>query len=207
MVLFDLDLFLFLFQSYSCLLWYIPILILGFHSSVLPSASRSLSVLFCLVLSGPGLYVCSLFLFTRLHSVLGSFLSSLSSLSIIFQPRLVRIITTLHLYSTSSPIQAQSTIPPIPPPILLPSTDRVKNCTMCYKLVERYSVCKCLYFQHSVDPCQAYGQRGHSVEERTVLVGYVCETHSTRGSSSSPTAPSAGKWLDSGYSSEKGSCR
>jgi hypothetical protein len=81
---------------------------------------------------------------------------------------------------------------------------------MCYKVVERYSVCKCLYFQHSIDPCQAYGQRGHCVQEKTVLVGYACETHSTRGSSSSssPTAPGApGNWLDSGYSSEKGSCR
>ncbi|KAJ5757110.1 uncharacterized protein N7511_007292 [Penicillium nucicola] len=76
---------------------------------------------------------------------------------------------------------------------------------MCYKVVERYSVCKCLYFQHSIDPCQAYGQRNHPVQEKTVLVGYVCDTHSTRGCPSSPSG--AGKWLDSGYSSEKGSGR
>lgn len=49
---------------------------------------------------------------------------------------------------------------------------------MCYKVVERYSVCKCVYFQHSIDPCSAYGQRGHGVQEKTVLVGYACARHS-----------------------------
>ncbi|KAJ5225058.1 hypothetical protein N7468_006283 [Penicillium chermesinum] len=53
---------------------------------------------------------------------------------------------------------------------------------MCYKVVERYSVCKCVYFQHSVDPCQAYGQRGHTVQEKTVLVGYACPRHSANAS-------------------------
>ncbi|KAJ5621948.1 hypothetical protein N7528_005180 [Penicillium herquei] len=75
---------------------------------------------------------------------------------------------------------------------------------MCYKVVERFSVCKCVYFQHSIDPCSAYGQRGHSVQEKTVLVGYACPRHSTRGSSSSS---SSGGWPDSGYSSSKGSYR
>ncbi|KAJ5273857.1 hypothetical protein N7478_008982 [Penicillium angulare] len=75
---------------------------------------------------------------------------------------------------------------------------------MCYKVVERFSVCKCVYFQHSIDPCSAYGQRGHSVQEKTVLVGYACTSHSSRGSSSSPTAT---RWPDSGYSSSKGSYR
>ncbi|KAJ6084530.1 hypothetical protein N7486_011330 [Penicillium sp. IBT 16267x] len=75
---------------------------------------------------------------------------------------------------------------------------------MCYKVVERYSVCKCIYFQHSTDPCAAYGQRGHSVQEKTVLVGYACSIHAARGASSSPTA---GRWPDSGYSSSKGSGR
>ncbi|CAG8310412.1 unnamed protein product [Penicillium salamii] len=70
---------------------------------------------------------------------------------------------------------------------------------MCYKVVERYSVCKCLYFEHSIDPCQAYGQRGHTVQEKTVLVGYACDRHSR--SSGGP------RRSDSGYSSEKGSCR
>lgn len=75
---------------------------------------------------------------------------------------------------------------------------------MCYKLVERYSVCKCIYFQHSVDPCSAYGQRGHSVQEKTVLVGYVCAVHSARAA---PASPGSQRWTDSGYSSSKGSYR
>ncbi|KAJ5481056.1 hypothetical protein N7539_006950 [Penicillium diatomitis] len=71
---------------------------------------------------------------------------------------------------------------------------------MCYKVVERYSVCKCIYFQHSIDPCTAYGQRGHSIQEKTVLVGYVCSRHSSRASN-------AGHGPDSGYASNKGSYR
>ncbi|KAJ5326197.1 hypothetical protein N7541_010962 [Penicillium brevicompactum] len=70
---------------------------------------------------------------------------------------------------------------------------------MCYKVVERYSVCKCLYFEHSIDPCQAYGQRGHTVQEKTVLVGYACDRHSR--------VSAVPRWSDSGYSREKGSCR
>ncbi|KAJ5806839.1 hypothetical protein N7474_010431 [Penicillium riverlandense] len=42
---------------------------------------------------------------------------------------------------------------------------------MCYRVVERYAACKCLYFEHSIDPCSSFGQRGHSVLEKTVLVG------------------------------------
>ncbi|KAL2808933.1 hypothetical protein BJX63DRAFT_424214 [Aspergillus granulosus] len=56
---------------------------------------------------------------------------------------------------------------------------------MCYQLVERYSVCGCLYFQHAIDPCTAYGQRGHQVQEKTVLVGYACPRHSARRGSGS----------------------
>jgi len=49
---------------------------------------------------------------------------------------------------------------------------------MCYKVIERYSVCKCIYFTHAVDPCGSYGQYGHEVTEKTVLVGYACPNHS-----------------------------
>ncbi|KAJ0420406.1 Alpha/Beta hydrolase protein [Aspergillus carlsbadensis] len=56
---------------------------------------------------------------------------------------------------------------------------------MCYQLVERYSVCGCLYFQHAIDPCTAYGQRGHQTQEKTVLVGYACPRHSARRGSGS----------------------
>lgn len=48
---------------------------------------------------------------------------------------------------------------------------------MCLQITERYSVCKCLYYRHSVDPCAARGQRGHGVREKTVLVGYACDAH------------------------------
>ncbi|CAI6339465.1 unnamed protein product [Periconia digitata] len=50
---------------------------------------------------------------------------------------------------------------------------------MCYQVVERYSVCRCLYYKHAVDPCAAYGQSGHTVQEKTVLVGYTCNSHSS----------------------------
>ncbi|KAF2627512.1 hypothetical protein BU25DRAFT_301398, partial [Macroventuria anomochaeta] len=49
---------------------------------------------------------------------------------------------------------------------------------MCYQVVERYSVCRCLYHKHAIDPCAAHGQRGHMVQEKTVLVGYACSLHS-----------------------------
>jgi hypothetical protein len=49
---------------------------------------------------------------------------------------------------------------------------------MCYQVIERHSFCRCLYYKHSVDPCSAHGQRGHIVQEKTVLVGYACSSHS-----------------------------
>jgi hypothetical protein len=50
---------------------------------------------------------------------------------------------------------------------------------MCYQVVERYSVCRCLYYKHAIDPCAAHGQRGHIAQEKTVLVGYACNLHSS----------------------------
>ncbi|KAH8589688.1 hypothetical protein B0O99DRAFT_655304 [Bisporella sp. PMI_857] len=41
---------------------------------------------------------------------------------------------------------------------------------MCYVVVERYSVCRCLYYKHSIDMCAAYGTSGHRITERTVLI-------------------------------------
>jgi len=49
---------------------------------------------------------------------------------------------------------------------------------MCYLVVERYSICRCLYYKHRVDACGEYGEQGHPIQERTVLVGYACEMHS-----------------------------
>ena len=52
---------------------------------------------------------------------------------------------------------------------------------MCYRLVERYAVCHCLYFIHAVDPCVLYGYKGHSTTDRILLVGYLCSYHSRLG--------------------------
>ena len=51
---------------------------------------------------------------------------------------------------------------------------------MCYRVVERYSVCRCIYYKHIIDMCAAHGQKGHVVTEKTVLVGYSCAKHSER---------------------------
>ncbi|PSN71568.1 hypothetical protein BS50DRAFT_570896 [Corynespora cassiicola Philippines] len=52
---------------------------------------------------------------------------------------------------------------------------------MCYQVVERYSVCRCLYYKHTIDVCAAHGQRGHVVQEKITLVGYSCSSHSSAG--------------------------
>lgn len=49
---------------------------------------------------------------------------------------------------------------------------------MCYQLVELYSSCRCLYYQHAIDKCAAYDRPGHSITERKILVGYACPDHS-----------------------------
>ncbi|KAK1970921.1 hypothetical protein LY78DRAFT_561676, partial [Colletotrichum sublineola] len=49
---------------------------------------------------------------------------------------------------------------------------------MCHQIVELYSACRCLYYRHAVDSCSGYGRPGHSVKERTILVGYTCPDHS-----------------------------
>lgn len=96
-----------------------------------------------------------------------------------------------HTYTASFSVQAN-----LPHSIL-------GNCslsTMCYQVVERYSVCRCLYYRHAVDPCSARAQRGHSVQEKTVLVGYACADHSRhQGQSSTNTRQQPHP--DSGYSS------
>ncbi|KAF2091106.1 hypothetical protein K490DRAFT_33572 [Saccharata proteae CBS 121410] len=70
---------------------------------------------------------------------------------------------------------------------------------MCYQVVERYAVCRCLYHKHSVDPCSSYGQYGHPVQEKTVLVGYACSVHSASHSASTLPAPATSALSDSGY--------
>ncbi|KAK0637021.1 hypothetical protein B0T17DRAFT_504403 [Bombardia bombarda] len=62
---------------------------------------------------------------------------------------------------------------------------------MCMQLVEIYSGCRCLYYQHAVDRCSRYGRPAHEIKRRTVLVGYSCTNHSasheTSESGGSPT--------------------
>lgn len=69
---------------------------------------------------------------------------------------------------------------------------------MCYRIVERYSVCRCLYYKHSVDQCSAVNTRGHTVEERTILVGYLCPIHSAKDLDESHHHR---EYADSGYGS------
>ena len=48
---------------------------------------------------------------------------------------------------------------------------------MCIKIVERYCVCRCIYYSHAIDACPAYGRRGHSIKTQDVLVGSYCSRH------------------------------
>lgn len=66
---------------------------------------------------------------------------------------------------------------------------------MCYQLVELYSACRCLYYQHAVDRCASYGRPGHCVEQRTIYVGYACTRHATRSGQYAPQY----SYSDSGY--------
>ena len=54
---------------------------------------------------------------------------------------------------------------------------------MCIKVVERYAVCRCIYFSHPVDVCPAYGRRGHYIKTHEVLVGYGCSRHAVNPNS------------------------
>ncbi len=69
---------------------------------------------------------------------------------------------------------------------------------MCIRVVERYAVCRCVYYSHAIDACPAYGRRDHAVRTKEVLVGYTCSRHSTTSSQPSTSQP---RFPDSGYSS------
>lgn len=75
---------------------------------------------------------------------------------------------------------------------------------MCYQLVELYSACRCLYYQHAVDRCAAYGRPGHDIQRRTILVGYACSLHSSHGSSGGYEY-ACPDYSDSGYYSSRSS--
>jgi len=59
------------------------------------------------------------------------------------------------------------------------------------RVVERYAVCKCVYYTHGIDQCSAYGRRGHAVQDKTVLVGHTCPHHSNANWATGP-APNFG---------------
>lgn len=71
--------------------------------------------------------------------------------------------------------------------------------TMCYRLVERFSVCRCVYYKHNIDMCAAANQQGHAIQEKTILVGYLCGVHSDSDSHQSRSSPTG--FPDSGYAS------
>lgn len=48
---------------------------------------------------------------------------------------------------------------------------------MCIKIVERYTVCRCLYYSHAIEVCPSYGE--HEVTFREILVGCTCARHSS----------------------------
>ena len=50
---------------------------------------------------------------------------------------------------------------------------------MCIKVIERYTVCQCIHYSRCIDPCPAYGRRGHDPKIRNVAVGYNCSRHAT----------------------------
>lgn len=55
---------------------------------------------------------------------------------------------------------------------------------MCYQVVELYSGCRCLYYQHAVERCPRYGARGHGITQRTILVQHFCIDHSSSNNTS-----------------------
>ncbi|KAK8025383.1 hypothetical protein PG990_003206 [Apiospora arundinis] len=74
---------------------------------------------------------------------------------------------------------------------------------MCYQVVELYSACRCLYYQHAVDRCPSYGRPGHSITKRTILVGYACAAHSQQSYGGSYASHQT--YSDSGYYSSHSS--
>ncbi|KAF8254128.1 hypothetical protein K440DRAFT_618774 [Wilcoxina mikolae CBS 423.85] len=64
---------------------------------------------------------------------------------------------------------------------------------MCYRVIEIYAVCRCVYYVHGVDQCGAYGLPGHHVEDRTLLVGHTCPQHAAGYSRSSSSSNNNGR--------------
>ncbi|KAF2854356.1 hypothetical protein T440DRAFT_273692 [Plenodomus tracheiphilus IPT5] len=57
-------------------------------------------------------------------------------------------------------------------------TPRIKSnfaCDMCFRVVEKFPVCGCIYHIHSIDRCAYYGR--HAVIDKIVWVGSSCPRH------------------------------
>ena len=127
----------------------------------------------------------------RLHSLDFLAQAPLSVCSLIY------FITSLAIYSRHFYYFSSSPRLLLCYPTTLLNPPNISTLTMCYVVVEKYSVCRCLYYKHSVDMCSAYGQKGHPVQERTVLVGYACERHSSY--QQQQASDSRDGYSDSGY--------
>ncbi|KAJ9421938.1 hypothetical protein QL093DRAFT_1341923 [Fusarium oxysporum] len=59
------------------------------------------------------------------------------------------------------------------------------------------------YYTHAVDRCAAYGRPGHPIQQRTILVGYLCSAHSSHGAQYASPHSYSDSGYHSGYSSSK----
>ena len=71
---------------------------------------------------------------------------------------------------------------------------------MCIQVIERYAACRCIYYKHAVDPCPAYGRRGHDTRIKEVSVGIRLEEQSRQEATTTRTpatvaVPAAGTTL------------
>jgi hypothetical protein len=55
------------------------------------------------------------------------------------------------------------------------SHNDVSSHDMCMRIVEKFPVCGCIYYTHSVDRCSYYGR--HAVVEKVIWVGASCPQH------------------------------
>jgi hypothetical protein len=46
---------------------------------------------------------------------------------------------------------------------------------ICFRVVERYSLCLCPYQVYGVDECPLYQQREHRIQECVLKVGVICK--------------------------------
>lgn len=60
---------------------------------------------------------------------------------------------------------------------------------MCIRVVERFAVCRCTYYSHSIDACPEYGRRYHAVKTEEVLVGHSCSRHSLTSAKGNTSPP------------------